>query len=116
MKKAGKFLMIISIIIAIIITIIVGVLVIAFFVIGIQTMKEPSDITDIPKALSISYSKNDGGFGWFSENDERPELQWYETVEETLENDELIEDTDIGRIDYKEAALWNCFRFKRIVT
>ena len=41
MKKTGKFLIIISIIIVIIIAIIVGVLVIAFFVIGIKTMKEP---------------------------------------------------------------------------
>ncbi len=104
MKKIGKFLIIISIIIVIVIAIIVGVLVIAFFVIGIKTMKEPSDITDIPKSLSISYSKNDEGFGWLTENEERPELQWYGTVEEALENDELIKDTDIGRIDYKEAG------------
>ena len=105
MKKIGKFLIIISIIIVIVIAIIVGVLVIAFFVIGIKTMKEPSDITDIPKSLSISYSKNDEGFGWLTENEERPELQWYGTVEEALENDELIKDTDIGRIDYKEAGV-----------
>lgn len=101
MKKIIKFLIILSIIFGIMF---VG-FVVVFFAIGIKAIKEPSDVTDIPSSLSISYSGNGGVLDLYSENNERPELQWYETVEEALENDELVKDTEVGRFDYKESGV-----------
>ena len=108
MKKIIKFLIIISIIFGIMF---VG-FVVVFFAIGIKAMKEPSDVTDIPSSLSISYSGNGGGLDLYLEDNEGPELQWYETVEEALENDELIKDTEVGKFDCKESGVKELFQIQ----
>ncbi|MBD5549651.1 MAG: hypothetical protein HDQ96_00505 [Lachnospiraceae bacterium] len=100
MKKIGKVITIIAVI--------SGVtfwgIVIAFFISVIKAIGEPSDVTDIPRSISISYTGNGGTSGISSENSEDLDLEWYETLEEALENDELIRDKgeELGGIDYKD--------------
>lgn len=100
MKKVFKIIIIISIIFAVIFW---GII-IDFFISVIKTIGEPSDITDIPISISISYTGNGGKSGISSRNGEEPDLEWYETLEEALENDELIRDQEeeLGGIDYKD--------------
>ena len=101
MKKIGKVITIIAVISGVIFW---GI-VIAFFISVIKAISEPSDITDIPISLSISYTGNGGKSGISSRNGEELDLEWYETLEEALENDELIRDKgeELGGIDYKDA-------------
>ena len=100
MKKIGKVITIIAVISGVIFW---GI-VIAFFISVIKAIGEPSDVTDIRKSISISYTGNGGTSGISSENREDLDLEWYETLEEALENDELIRDKgeELGGIDYKD--------------
>ena len=100
MKKTNNFLTIITIIFGVIL----GVFAIAFFfIISIKILSAPSDVTNTRMSLSITYTGKDEKSDSSSERAEEPDYQWYETLEEALENDELIRENDIGGIDYKES-------------
>ena len=100
MKKTNNFLTIITIIFGVIL----GVFAIAFFfIISIKILSAPSDVTNTRMSLSITYTGKDEKSDSSSERAEEPDYQWYETLEQALENDELIRENDIGGIDYKES-------------
>lgn len=101
MKKTISRILIIS-------AIVIGGLQILAVIASIISMKafmtKPSDITDTSMSLSISYSENGGSFSSSLEDKEALDLQWYETVEEALKNDRLIEESGeyLKGIDYKK--------------
>lgn len=99
MKKAFHKIIIISAVIIVSFEILAYV----FFIIATRLFfTEPSDITDVPASISISYTKNGKKPGALSENEEKPDLHWYETLEEALKDEELIRNLDMGGIDYKK--------------
>lgn len=70
--------------------------VILFVMAGIKVIKGPIDATDTRRSISISIVSLSG-------KKEELDLQYYETLEEALQNDELIQDenTGLGEVDYK---------------
>lgn len=85
MKKIKKIIIIMLVIIFI-------TAIIAISIALVKAINEPIDITDIQKSVSISS---------FSEKEEDVVLKWYETLDEALQDDELIRDENVGEIDYK---------------
>lgn len=76
----------------------------AFIWVGLELIfgVRVADATDIPRSISGTITFNSD----YSKNGSKEkELCWYDTVEEALENDELIRDNDIvgETVDYKKS-------------
>lgn len=98
-KMLSKILIICAVVVGVL-----EILAVIFFMVGTGSFfTKPRDITDVPGSISISYTKNGKSREPLSGNDKKPELRWYETMEEALEDDELIRDSVNGKIDYKES-------------
>ena len=98
MKKTKKVIVIMCIIIGIFFGFIVLTGIIAFkkFIYG------EVDITDISGSISVNISVLNSPVSGDSETDQRTDLKWYGTLEEALQNDELIKG-ESGSVDYKES-------------
>lgn len=85
-KKFKKILVITCIIICIIF-----VLIVIFLIIGFKRfLYGEEDITDIPCSIAVNISVSNPPASDNSESEQRADLRWYETLEEALQDDELI--------------------------
>lgn len=85
-----------------IITIAIIIFLSVFIWAGINVVFGVQDATDISRSISASITSSSD----YSKNGSREnELCWYDTVEEALQNDELIKDDDIigEEVDYKKS-------------
>lgn len=102
LKNSKKNIKTIIITLGCLITIAMIIFIIAFICAGINVIFEAQDATDIPRSISGAITFNSD----YSKNGSKEkELCWYDTVEEALENDELIRDNDIvgETVDYKKS-------------
>ena len=98
MKKTKKVIVIMCIIIGIFFGFIVLAGIIAFK----QFINGEVDITDITISISINTSSSYPSYSVNSKTEQKADLKWYETLEEALQNDELIYG-EAGSVDYKES-------------